>query len=360
MKKKVMTIAAISIGMIIGLSSCGKKEEPAPAPEPAVETQSEAEKKTDDALSTEDVKLKTEEISGWKFSVPESWTALDKMEQFAVYQIDDNNSLNVTVFDTSLSAAGLSLEDFANLNAGEEASAPVKEDGMPYETYSMSGKMTGGTYTSNYFINGDDKGILWLSVFSNEENPSCLGELKNIAASVDASGVVASVTPDITEAEIPEDAPAAEEVKLDDASEENKEIMETTQLYKDFFKPYADGVGSILLNGFQAAEDRFDNYEVEVTEGNEEDLWEYRIYDDNGDYVLLSFYPENVEEQNADDWIWSLCLLTYERPDEKEISINDGYHLYSPPKMSTWQADREPKSQDVSSIAELEEFMFGE
>lgn len=380
MKKRVLAIVLTSLVIIMGLSSCGKKEETASAPEPGAESQSEAEAEAEPepAVVTEEVKLKIEELGGWKFSVPESWNATDKIDQYAHYQIDEKNSLNVTIFGNSMLASGMSLEDFAKLNAGEEGSAPVKEEGMPYETYSMNGKMTGGIYTSNYFINGDGKGVLWLSILSNEENPSCLADLKNTAASVDASGVVAPSSPEVKEPEDSEEAPAAdaeEKDVLDDNSgtddsasnsddasaeeESDKQGIETTQLYKDFFEPYAKGVGSLLLNGFQSsAEEKLGNYKTEITEGNEEDQWQYKVYDDSGEYVVLMFYPDNVDDPDAGNWIWSLSLLTYERPEEKEISISDGYHLYSPPKYSTWQADRDPKNKDANNIDELEKFMF--
>ena len=151
-----------------------------------------------------------------------------------------------------------------------------------------------------------------------------------------------------------------ESVETPNEAESQEEGIETTQLYKDFFEPYAAGVGKVLVNGFQSsAEEKFDSYEIEVTEGNEEDSWEYKIYDDNGDYVYLMFYPINIDAENSDDWIWTLTLLTYKRGDEKEISVSDGFHAGSKLKYNTWQSDRDPKNQEVTDLSELTEFMFG-
>ena len=132
--------------------------------------------------------------------------------------------------------------------------------------------------------------------------------------------------------------------------------IETTQLYKDFFEPYTDSVGTLLDAGFSTVE-KLNEYQVEHTPGSEEDLCEYRIYDENGDYVYMSFFPADLSG-NAEEWIWTLSLLTYER-NGKEISINDNTHSYNKPIMKTYDPDRDPKSVEVKTIDELVSFMFG-
>lgn len=151
----------------------------------------------------------------------------------------------------------------------------------------------------------------------------------------------------------------SEEVEV--SSNEDESGYETTQLYSDFFEPYAEQVGTLLVNGFQSsAEEKLKNYSVEYTEGSEEDNWTYKITDENGEYVSIWFIPTNVEEEDADKWIWALTLITYNKEGEKEISVRDDYHAKAKPIYSTWKSDRDPKNMEVNSLKELEDFLFGD
>lgn len=152
---------------------------------------------------------------------------------------------------------------------------------------------------------------------------------------------------------------ASEEVEV--SSNEDESGYETTQLYSDFFEPYAEQVGTLLVDGFQSsAEEKFKNYSVEYTEGSEEDNWTYKITNENGEYVSIWFSPTNVEEEDAGKWIWALTLITYNKEGEKEISVRDDYHAKAKPIYSTWKSDRDPKNMEVNSLKELEDFLYGD
>jgi len=132
----------------------------------------------------------------------------------------------------------------------------------------------------------------------------------------------------------------------------------TPQLYKDFYEPYTDSMGKLNYYGFSTVE-KLNNYRVEYTPGSEEDLCVYKIYAENGDYVYMSFYPANIED-DPDNWIETLSLLCYESSDEKEISISDNFHVGNTLKYSTHDPNREPKNVEVNSVDELVAFMFGQ
>lgn len=155
--------------------------------------------------------------------------------------------------------------------------------------------------------------------------------------------VTETPTPEPTETPTPEPTEAPAKV-------------ETSQLYKDFFEPYTDSVGSLLDAGFSTVE-KLGEYQVEHTPGSEEDLCQYTIYDENGDHIYMFFYPEDMSG-NPDEWIWTLSLLTY-YSNGKEISINDNCHIDNPPVMKTFDPDRDPKNVEVKTTDELVSFIFG-
>jgi len=134
---------------------------------------------------------------------------------------------------------------------------------------------------------------------------------------------------------------------------------QVSQLYSDFFEPYADSVNKLLLEDFQNDNtDKFSDYDVEITEGNEDEMWEYQIHDRNStDYITVMFYPQNISDAPS-DWIQTLTLLTYER-NEAEISVNDNGHANSP-EYRTFDKNRETRKETVKDIAELKTFMFSE
>ncbi len=136
--------------------------------------------------------------------------------------------------------------------------------------------------------------------------------------------------------------------------------LEFTQLYLDFFEPYTDSIDKLMPEGFrQANSEKFADYDVQITEGNEDDMWSFTISDSNGDKVYMSFYPTNdVYENPPEDWIETLTLLTYNSGD-KEISISDRYHLDSKPTYNTYDKNRNTPNQEVNSLDELKIFMFG-
>lgn len=133
--------------------------------------------------------------------------------------------------------------------------------------------------------------------------------------------------------------------------------LKVSQLYQDFFAPYINSINKLTVNGFSQSE-KLSDYHFEVTEGNENDLWCYKIFDESGDYVLLYFIPDDFSGDEG-SWIWTLTSLNYERGN-KEISVNDSSHLYTTPKYNTFDKDRDTPNQEVRSKEDLEEFMFSE
>lgn len=134
---------------------------------------------------------------------------------------------------------------------------------------------------------------------------------------------------------------------------------ELTQLYIDFFEPYIDSIAKLSPQEFkQDNNEKFAAYDVNIIEGNEEDLWNFEIKDNNNNYMTLWFYPDNDMYKNPlEDWTWTLCLITYNAGD-KEISISDEFHIESTPIYKTHDKNREEVNQEVKSIDELIEFMF--
>lgn len=136
--------------------------------------------------------------------------------------------------------------------------------------------------------------------------------------------------------------------------------LEFTQLYLDFFEPYVNSIDKLMPKPFQQANhEKFADYDVNITVGNEDDMWSFKILDSNGDKVTLWFYPNNSTYENPpEEWNWTLILLTYNRGD-KEISVSDNYHLDSKPIYNTYDKNRETPNQEVNSFDDLKTFMFG-
>lgn len=135
--------------------------------------------------------------------------------------------------------------------------------------------------------------------------------------------------------------------------------LELTQLYIDFFEPYVDSIAKLSPQAFkQVNKKKFADYDVEIIEGNEDDLWNFKITDSNNNHITLWFFPDNdVYTNPPDDWNWTLYLLTYS-DGNKEISITDETHTEKAPKYKTHDKNREKINQEVESIDELKEFMF--
>lgn len=133
---------------------------------------------------------------------------------------------------------------------------------------------------------------------------------------------------------------------------------EPTQLYLDFFEPYVDSINNVSPESFQYAKaDTLAKYDVDIQEGNEEDLWTFTIKDNNGNEVFLCFYPININD-DASEWINTLTLITYDYENgQKEISISDNFHL-GKIEYKTFDQNRDPVKQTVSNVDELKKFML--
>ena len=123
-------------------------------------------------------------------------------------------------------------------------------------------------------------------------------------------------------------------------------------------KRLTNSMGKLNYYGFSTVE-KLNNYRVEYTPGSEEDLYVYKIYAENGDYIYMSFYPTNIQD-DPENWIETLSLLCYESSDGKEISISDNFHVGNTLKYSTHDPNRDPKNVEVNSVEELVAFMFGQ
>ena len=158
-----------------------------------------------------------------------------------------------------------------------------------------------------------------------------------------------------------EETDTTESESITETQKESAETLEPElpQLYLDFFEPYADSVGKLLLEDFQSDNtEKFSDYDIDITEGNEDEMWEYQIHDKNSkDYVIFMFYLKNISDAPT-DWIETLTLLAYER-NETEISVNDNGHIMSP-EYHTFDKNKETPGETVKSIQELKAFMFSE
>ena len=134
--------------------------------------------------------------------------------------------------------------------------------------------------------------------------------------------------------------------------------FEFTQLYSDFFEPYEKSFGKLTLDDFQQENsEKFADYEVEITEGNENDLWTFDI-SDGENKVYIAFYPSNdMYENPPEEWKWTLSTLSYDS-NGNEISISDRFHLNSKPTYTIYDKDSETHSKEVSNADELKKFMF--
>ena len=184
--------------------------------------------------------------------------------------------------------------------------------------------------------------------------------------------VTEAVTEKETEAEIENiNRATITDKKTEVSTTESESITETqekttetaeikpTQLYSDFFEPYVDSVGTLLVEGFQqSGEAKLTSYDVTITEGNEDDMWKYEIHDKNSeDYITIWFFPENAII-NPSDWAWTLSLLTYETPD-KEISATDKSHTIKP-EYHILDKNKNLSDNNIKNIDELKNFLFAE
>lgn len=138
---------------------------------------------------------------------------------------------------------------------------------------------------------------------------------------------------------------------------------EPTQLYLDFFEPYADSINQLTPSDFQQANaDKLANYDVDFKEGNGQDIgssmWHYIIKDNNGNEVRIYFCPTNIDD-DVSEHINTLTTISYYNGD-KEISVSDIFHSLSSSEIEyeTYDANREIHNQNVSNVNELKEFIL--
>lgn len=123
-----------------------------------------------------------------------------------------------------------------------------------------------------------------------------------------------------------------------------------TDLYRDAFLPFADKLGKITFEEINSVIDALD-YTVEKTEPTEDDLGQFKIISDNGDYVWILTYPDNNAE--------TLSAISYDHENGMyEISISDNYHM-SAFEFKTYNKNLDTPKSVVSNIEECEQFMFG-
>lgn len=124
-----------------------------------------------------------------------------------------------------------------------------------------------------------------------------------------------------------------------------------TTLFKDVFLKFADSVGISSFDGDKAIVDSLSEYKIEMETPTEEVLASFKIRDDKGDYVYLSYAPLNGTE--------ILSIVSYNR-NGYEISITDNAHLDSKVQYNTHNLKAINKNNTVSNINELANFMFVE
>ncbi|MBR1529517.1 MAG: hypothetical protein IJ642_09485 [Oscillospiraceae bacterium] len=173
------------------------------------------------------------------------------------------------------------------------------------------------------------------------------------------SRIEETVTESETESLTEEIITESETEAVTEMETEEVNIIQASQLYLDFFEPYADSVGTLLVEGFQqSGEAKLTNYDVTITEGNENDMWKYEIHDKKSeDYITVWFFPEDTII-NPSDWVWTLSLLTYEASD-KEISVTDELHTIKP-EYHIWDKSQNLSDDNIKNIDELKTFLFAE
>lgn len=127
----------------------------------------------------------------------------------------------------------------------------------------------------------------------------------------------------------------------------NEDIIITTDFYEKTFKIFSDRVGN---SSFEADKKVIETigYTTEITEPDDEKLATIKVEDGSGNYVTLMYYPENGIEK--------LTLLSYGR-DNCSITITNDLHTI-PVEYVTYNIDDEQRNKNVSSLSDLEKFMF--
>lgn len=192
------------------------------------------------------------------------------------------------------------------------------------------------------------------------------------AETIEVSVIITKETKaEISETTTEETEPATETTTQKESAEQETETtteevteIETvelnfTQLYLDFFELYGNSVNKLTLEEFQQDNsEKLAGYDVQTTEGNENDLWSFTISDDNGNSIYMAFYANNsTYETPVEDWVWTLTTLSY-NSNGNEISISDRFHINAKPTYILYDKNAETPSREVTNIDELKEFMF--
>lgn len=173
------------------------------------------------------------------------------------------------------------------------------------------------------------------------------------------------VTISETTTEDKEKIPETEIIKESETEPEITEpIYQLTKLYLDFFDPYYNKVDKLEVNDFlNENEEKFKNYDVEITEGNEDDCWKIIINDEYGNHMSVWFFPTDESmRENVNDYtrlVETLMLLTYS-DGEKEISVSNYAHTNARPEYHTFDSTGLKSTETVKNINDLLDFMFNE
>lgn len=136
--------------------------------------------------------------------------------------------------------------------------------------------------------------------------------------------------------------------ELPDKKEKSYEMSE---LYLAFFSEYALNVGDVAPAAVGEKLHDHPELKAEYEKGGKNALQSYKITDESGDYVYMTFYP-----RFKGDVVEGLESLTYHHGD-KEITISDNTHI-SELHYSTFDENRKPKRENVQCLGDLEDFMF--
>lgn len=126
---------------------------------------------------------------------------------------------------------------------------------------------------------------------------------------------------------------------------DDDELIKTNILLVDeVFVSYSDKVGVLSWNSAKESLDK-DKYKNTINEPNKDTIGKIKIYDENNNYVFLSFYPKNGSE--------ILSMLTYESSDNVyELSINNNYHT-SYVKYNLFDRNSAIKNREFYSLNKL-------
>lgn len=135
-----------------------------------------------------------------------------------------------------------------------------------------------------------------------------------------------------------------DQIKYDSKYEEKEIALTNNYLIDNLFITYSEVVGE--LNWDSANENLDDKkFEIEIIEPSDDVIGKIKIFDENNNYIFLSFYPKNGNE--------ILSMLTYESSDGNyELSVNNNYHTTSN-KYTFYNKNDDVKSRKYSTLREL-------